>query len=354
MIEKGILLNLIKKRIKTIVSIVLGFIFFGIMYVVITPKTFTTTISLIPEPKEGSAISSSVLSQFSGITGLSNMDLGNEEAIRPDLYPTIIESTTFLINLSAHKFNHPLYGDSLNLIIYIENHLPIDYLNILKKYTIGLPNIFINKFKSSTIQEEIRFSFKKDDNDFYLLSFQELMFLKDVSELVNVNFDKKTGELKIQGHSTDPFISSIIAQFTRNYIMDFVTTYRINKRKNNIEYLTNKKEELELNFLREQKKYADFRENNFNLSRPNFQSLEENIRSSYELSKTLFFSINTQLEQSKIKLNEITPVFLELQPIVVPTIKSRPQTMLILILSTVIGFICSSIFVLLSLDRNEF
>lgn len=345
MLELDKVFDLIVKEKIRILVIVASFTALGIFYIVLSPKVFFASTSLLPEPKSGGAVNSSLLSQFSGIAGLGNLAGNTADAIRPDLYPAIASSTPFLKSLVNHKFWHPDYNDTITLLSYADKYAPIDRLGLIKGYTIGLPGKILGALRAT---ENLTPTWGEGNSDhlFFRPTVSEYLYLKSISEQISVNLDKKSGIITIGIYSTDPYVTAVLTEFTKNFLIHFITDYGLEKRKNTVEYLTNQKAILEIEFLENQKRYADFRERNLNLTSARFQSMEENIRGTYELSKELYFSISGQLEQAKVKLNEEVPVFLDIEPVIVPPIKAKPQTALVLVFSFVLGILSAALYVL--------
>lgn len=347
--------HLEKSKFK-VAGIILGFAFAGAFYILVTPKSYRAETLLLPESDKGSSVSG--LSQLaSSIPGLGSFSLGSagDGAIRPEFYPSIVQSTPFLQDFVDYTFYHPDYQDSLSLVSYGQKYAPTNPWSVLKKYTIGLPGIVISGFRGIGKEEKAETSVRPQSsvNGFYRPTVGDHLFLNAIKEIVGVSVDKKTGFIRVSVQTTNPVLSAYLTEFTKDYLIDYVTVYRQDRQKRQVDFLEKRNTELEEKFLSDQSKLARFKENNLDIRSAYLQNQVENLSSRYELSKSLYFSINSQLEQAKIKLNEETPIFAEIEPVSIPAIKSKPQTMIVLFLMGSLGVLTAALFVLIKMPNQK-
>lgn len=340
------------------IAIIISFALLGVIYVLITPKSYRAETLLLPESKSASSLGG--LGQLaSSIPGLGSIALGSSgsDAIRPALYPSIVQSTPFVRQFVDYTFYHPDFKDSLNLMSYGQNYAPTNPWSILKKYTIGLPGELISAVRTlgtdeknppSTIFDQVQ-----KEEGFYRPTVGDFKYLNAIKEIVSVTVDKSTGIIRVSVQTTNPVLSAYLTEFTKNYIVSYVTTYRQDKQIQQVDFLTARNEELEEKFLADQAKLASFKERNLDIRSPYLQNQLENLSAQYELSKSLYFTVNSQLEQAKVKLNEETPIFAEIEPVSIPAIKSKPQTMLVIFLMGSLGVLTAALFVLIKMPEQK-
>jgi uncharacterized protein involved in exopolysaccharide biosynthesis len=73
----------------------------------------------------------------------------------------------------------------------------------------------------------------------------------------------------------------------------------------------------------------------------------QNLESDYNFTFTVYSEMAKQLEQAKLNVAKETPIFSIISPVVVPTDKSAPNRVLILVVFIGIGLIFSLVFVLI-------
>ena len=119
---KALVLKVLKKW-KTILlwMVVAGAI--GVFIGFCTPKVYSVSSKLSPELM--SRVNSSSLSSLASLAGVSMSSLsGNSDAIRPDLYPEIISSVPFIVDLFEVPVQIVEKKDTVRTSYYdyIENH----------------------------------------------------------------------------------------------------------------------------------------------------------------------------------------------------------------------------------------
>ena len=80
---------------------------------------------------------------------------------------------------------------------------------------------------------------------------------------------------------------------------------------------------------------------------------ERILTSKYEISLALLNEVSKQYENSKIKLQEDTPIFSIIQPVTVPIDRDKPKRKLIVLIYTIIGLIISFILFLYKEFKDE-
>jgi len=114
--------------------------------------------------------------------------------------------------------------------------------------------------------------------------------------------------------------------------LDFTTT-QYNEKKNAFEKLQDER--------------AVFVDNNINISSSLFQNKLSRIESELNIVQAVVQQLASQVEQAKLQVNKDTPVFTTIKPVTVPFEKSSPSRSLTVIIFLFLGFLLSSVFVLM-------
>ena len=121
---------------------------------------------------------------------------------------------------------------------------------------------------------------------------------------------------------------------------------RTNKIRERLEY-SKKQYELkqgEFDFL--QKKLAEFKDSNKNISTARFMSELQKLESEYQLQQNILINLASEYNNNKIKLNKDTPIFSVIDEVSVPNKRTKPKRSLLVIIYTFIGLLISFGFVL--------
>ena len=137
------------KRIS-IFKVALIFLLFGIFIAFGSRKEYKADAKLLPEPNGKEIGTSGLLGQFGNLSNLAGIDLGNiggTDAVRPELYPEIIQSTPFLLKIMKEEVSVSDADSLVSIQYYLENMAYVSIIDYVKKYTFGLTgtNSFISE-----------------------------------------------------------------------------------------------------------------------------------------------------------------------------------------------------------------
>lgn len=318
-------LKVIWKEKFLFVAITLVFIILGLIYAFTAKEEFISEGRIMPEiqSKDGK------LGGLAGLASLAGVDLANlegTEAIRPDLYPDILTSTPFFLELFKQKI-----VDRNNRVLIFEEF----YHNEVEE--------------NEEIKEKDKKKYPVKENGFLIINHLNEKRIDDLKKRIEVNIDKKSGVISISVKMPDPITAAKVALFSMTYLTEYVTRYRIEKLKKDLDFLGERVEVARGKFYNTQTKKAQYSDQ-FQLSTIRLQSADtqrERIESDYKISSTFYNELLKKYEEAKIKLQQETPVFQVLEPPVAPTEKSQPKRAIILLLITVFGGLVASIIILI-------
>ncbi len=300
----------------------------GVVVALVSITEYSSTSILFPEYSESSG-GSNLLGQFGGLASFAGIDIGSEGGLNPELYPTIVRSTPFYMELLKSKVYYKKLNDSIPLETYMKDHAPKSFGGLLLKYTIGLPRYLASKDKveSTNISNEDLLYLDKETTD----------IIKSLRDRIACEISKKSGLITIYVEMPDPLIAAGVNKFTRAYMEEYLTDYKIGKLNDNLSFLIDRREEAWMEYSDAQNALYKFRDNNFNITTSLARSREEHLEAEYTLALSVLEELNKQVEQARIKVKEQTPVFKELQPPLIPNEKSKPKRMLTVLIFSVVG-----------------
>ena len=296
-------------------SIVLVVAALGLWYAFTVQEQFVSEGKILPElqSKDGK------LGGLSGLASLAGVDLGSIEgtdAIRPDLYPDVLKSIPFFLELFKQK------------VITKENK------------QLGFEDFYHQLIeKGNEIKEKKTKKFPVKENGFLILNQLNEDRIKDLKERIEVNIDKKSGVINIAVKMPDPVVAAEIARFSMIYLTDYVTRYRTEKAKKDVDFLEEKVNAARGKYYNTQTKKAQYGDQ-FQLPTIRLQSADiqrERLESEYRISSTFYNELLKKYEEAKFKLQQETPVFQILDPPTAPTQKSEPKKAIILLVAMFLG-----------------
>ena len=309
------------------------------------PKEYTTQVLMAPEVVgKGTSGNLGMLASMAGIN-ISGSSTG--EALSPELYPNIVKSTPFLLDLLPIKVTIENQKKQLSLYEYINEHQQTAWWN----HAISFPFKTIG-WLISLFREKEELNADEPINAFQLTPKQSIV-IRSVSERILVNVDKKTGVISLSVTMQDPVISAMLTDTVMKNLQTYVTNYRTNKAKGDLAYAEKLYEEAKGNYYDAQQKYANFSDANRDINLTGFRTRMERLQNEATLAYSLYSQVSQQLQMAKAKVQEETPVFTVIQPASVSLTPSKPNKPMVLIGFGLLSIILSTGWILLGIELKR-
>jgi hypothetical protein len=312
----------------------------GLFIAMLTPKEYMAWTSMVPQ-------TSKMESKLGGLSSLAamagfNLDMSsNAEDLSPMVYPQIVSSVPFQLELMNTPFSFSDVDHPVSLYTYYTDIASPGILFLIGKYTIGLPGLLMEAVKS---EPGIRLN-PEGKGPINLTRKQEEI-RKLIDTKVNLTVDAKQGFLTMQASFHEAILSAQVADQARELLQKYITRYKIEKASDQLAFVEERYKEKKIEFEKVQEQLARFRDQNKNVSSAMAATQEFRLQSEYTISLNVYNELAKQLEQAKIQVKEATPVFSVIEPASVPQKKAKPNRPLILFLSLFFGGIIGIGFVL--------
>lgn len=294
----------------------------GVIVAFSIPKEYTTTVKLMPETNN----SASKMGNLGGLAAIAGIDLnsaGSQDAISPELYPDVVNSTPFLLELFPEQVTNKKKTLSVSLFDYMVEHQREAWWSYIIKaplkglsYVIGLLGD----------QEE-----KSDKVDPFFLTKEQNRIIKELQNKISVFVDKKTQVVTVSVEMQDPVISAQITESVVGKLQTYITNYRTQKAKQDLEFTDKVLKEAQAAYYKAQKAYAAFEDGNKNIISASYRTEQERLRNEMTLTFNVYNTLAQKLEQDKLRVQEQTPIYTIIEPATVPLKASAPKKILILI-----------------------
>ncbi|WP_373514106.1 lipopolysaccharide biosynthesis protein [Persicitalea sp.] len=282
---------------------------------------FESTANILPEYGTGISGTGS-LSDLASLAGIS-IGKNNSEAIRPDLYPSILASKPFVLKL----FSTPLplsNGKKVNLISYLdENAKPLTAQQIAQGDTL------------------------------IVLSKEQERIMKGVSKRITATFDKMTGVLTVKAVMPDPTLAAACATFSLSYLRSFVTEYRGGKKVEKVAFLQKQMAEAKGKYRNAEMTLNAYRDRNRNAYTNVAKVEEQRLQGDFLQAQSLYGELARQLEAARLLALEDTPVLKVLDPPMVPNIRSSPKRSLYALGFAIFGGFVTLLFLLFRKEKIQ-
>lgn len=315
----------------------------GLIIALSIPKEYTTTIKLVSENSGGATGASGGLGMLASMAGISPTSVsGGKDAVSPLLYPDIVKSAPFVLNLFDVKVTDIDDNQSMTVKEYVSNDISYPWWSILKslpgKAINGVMSIFSSTSNDNTGEEH--------NLDPFDLTPQETGILNIIASRISANYDNKTAVISISVTMQDPKVSAMLADTVANRLKEYVINYRTNKARSDLEFAEKLNNEAKADYFNAQKKFATYNDRNHGIVLNSAKTEGERLRNEMQLAYNLYNSTSQQLQVAKAKVQEITPVFTVLEPATVPRKPVKPSKMIIIFGCAFVAFVIAAAWVL--------
>lgn len=296
----------------------------GLVIAFSIPREYTTTIKLAPEAKEGGATGGN-LGALAAMAGINVGGGGSKDAVNPQLYPDIVSSVPFSLEL----FDVPVTDIDGEKKQTVREYLTTEISSPWWSYITRLPGMAIGAV-GSIFSSNDNANETKAPNSFHLTP-QENAIVAAIGSRVAVDVDAKTSIISISVTMQDPMVSAMLADTVASRLKTYVTDYRTGKARADLEYAQKLNDEAKNEYYAAQQRYATYMDKNHGVILHAVRNEEQRLDNEMQLAYNLYNTTAQQLQVAKAKVQAITPVYTVLQPATVPLAPSKPSKLLIIV-----------------------
>lgn len=311
------------------------------LWILPQPRYYTTSVTLAPETE--STPSGGSLSSLASSFGLNLGNMTSSDAIYPTLYPDVMGSSNFIVELFDVKVKNE------------DGDLQTDYYTYLKDYQkvsiYSIPFIWMKKTLNELFPDDSDNTINGQTGNNgkvnpFNLSKKQNSIVDMIRKNVTCAVDKKTDVITITVQDQDKLICATMADTVRVKLQEFITDYRTRKARIDYDYYTKLTKEAKHEYETARKKYSDFADSNTNLSLTSYKSKEEDLENDMQIKYNTYTTMNTQMQMAKAKVQERTPAFTILQGASIPYKPAGPKRMLFVFGMLFLTFIGTIIYIL--------
>lgn len=310
----------------------------GLIVAFSIPREYETSVTLAPEIQGGQKITGG-LGALASMAGINTNAQAGIDAVNPQLYPDVVSSVPFLVSL----FNVPIEDiegeKEMTVRQYLEEETKSPWWSVI----IGLPFKLIGALTGGDDDEV---GSNKSGTDPFHLSKNEDKLVEALRNRIVASVDAKTFVITLSTTMQDPMVSAILADTVTSRLQEYITDYRTNKARVDLEYIEKLNTEAKDNYYKAQQKYADYLDRNHGIILHSVQVTRERLENETTLAFNLYNQTSQQLQTAKAKVQESTPVYAVVNPATVPIKPSSPRKALILIGFTFLAFVACAAWIL--------
>ena len=312
------------KKKLAVYSLVAGVI--GVLLAFATPKEYKSTVILAPE-ESGKGFSGSI-SSIASMIGM-NMKLGQTgDAIYPEIYPDLMQSTQFVVDLFPITVTKDKTGEKYSYLEYLMHHQKTAFYD----YPLVLAQVIIEKLRGDAAPGP---GHKPDP---FRLTRKEYDIVKGILGNISCQVDKKTNVITIVVKDQDPLIAATVADSVKSHLQRAITDYRTKKARNDLEYMQRLYTRARSEYDRARQSYAAYADANQDVILQSYRLKEEDLENEMQLKYNIYQTVVEQLQLAQAKVQENTPAFTTLQQASVPVKHSNRPKIITLAIWMFLGF----------------
>lgn len=322
---------------KFILKVTVVFMALGVLIALFSPKEYTAGCTMVPQIGE-----KTTGGNLSGLAAMAGINLGSNsggDVLMPNVYPKILSSVPFQKELMQTEIKFEDYEQPVRLLDYYtgEEYRKFSLLGTIKKYTIGLPGLIFGALSKEEATPGLPDS---ASSGIQSLSKEEDDCMKILANLVTLTVNDKEGYITLSASMPEPVAAAQLAYKVQVLLQKYVTEFKIEKARANLEFIEERYADAKSEFERKQEELAEFRDANRNFASAVAKTTEERLSNEYAVVLGVYSELAKQREQANIQVKEDTPIFAVVEPVTVPTERSKPKRALICVAFTFLGGFC--------------
>lgn len=290
----------------------------GLVIAFSIPKEYTADKMLAPEQQQ-----EGISGGLGNLANMAGLNLSNStDAIVPDLYPSVVESNDFIVNLLYTDVT-TIEGDTMTYLTYLREHTNSPWWSVIGK---GLRKI-IGFFTTSNEEANINSSARIDPTK---MSRAEDDIVGFARSNISCAISQLNNTINISVRAQDPNVAKIMADEVTNNLQNFIILYRTSKVRGDYEYYKTIAETAYQKYLDAEKQYAQFCDSHSNATKQTYLSERDRLANDVQITLMSYTQMKQQEQMAEAKVRERTPAFTVIKQASVPNRHSSPRKVLIL------------------------
>ncbi|GAB3910677.1 hypothetical protein GCM10028803_50580 [Larkinella knui] len=319
---------LVDSRRAVLIFAVLGALV-GIYYAFSKPDDYKSEVTVMPELSAGSSGSMGGLGSLAGLAGIS-IDNAAGDVIRPDLYPDVLQSIPFALQL----LKQPVYSKNYKTVLPLQTYLKRQGRETAFQRLTGNTE---DTSPDSSKPAVVNLSDPKNYSKALQITPEQEGLAAMLTRRVTTTYERRTGVVTIEVVMPDPVVAATVARLSLEYLTNYITSYRTQKVKDQERFLIQQVEQSRRRYQAAEYDLESYRDRNRSLYSGLARIGEQRLQAEFLLAQSVYNDLSRQLEQAKIRVQEETPVFKMLEPPRVPLRPNGPRRTLLILAAIAAG-----------------
>ena len=290
----------------------------GLIFSISISNKYTSSTVFIPQILSEKNISAQ--SSLSGLASLAGINIDSNRgnnSIPPSLYPQIISSTDYKLELISNEINYK------NEVVKIRDYL-LKEKNIIDAF---LSKIF-------TTDNEV---IKNSKNIIYEISEEDHKIFNILRDNLSLKINIKEGFISLSYTDSDKQVSAEITRIAQEILQEKIIDYKVKASKELLDFTQEQYDNKKILYDDLLDKKAIFQDKNLNISSSLYSNKLERLESELSIARTVVEDLANQLENVKLQVNKDTPVITIISKVTIPYEKDSPNRIAIILIFIFIG-----------------
>lgn len=290
----------------------------GLVIAFSIPKEYTADKMLAPEQQQ-----EGISGGLGSLANMAGLNLSNStDAIVPDLYPSVVESNDFIVNL-LYTDVITQESDTMTYLTYLLEHTKSPWWSEIGK---GIKKV-ISSITASNEEPALNSSARIDPTK---MSKKEDKIVDYARNNIGCSISQLNNTINITVRAQDPVVAKIMTDVVTDNLQDFVILYRTSKVRGDYEYYKTIANDAYLKYLNAEKQYAQFCDSHSNATKQSYLSERDRLANDVQITLMAYTQMKQQEQMAEAKVRERTPAFTVIKQASVPNRHSSPRKVLIL------------------------
>ena len=308
----------------------------GLFVALFMPRKYKVETVMVPQMESSSKSS---LSSLASLAGFDLSTMGNSSDLSPLIYPQIVESVPFRMELMYTPLHYEDVDTAVSMFTYKYEIGKINIIEAIAKYTIGLPYTIkkaLTGKKEIVLPEGVGGAAGSGSPKLLVVTRDEMDLLDDLKDQITLMVDKKEGYVKLTVKGRERIQTAELALKAQQLLQDEITRFKIEKSQSELDYIQARYDEVKQEAEYYQERVAVITDRSQNMATTSDKIELSRMQTKYSIANSIYNEMAKQLEQAKMQVKKNTPVFTIIQPVKVPNKSANSKTK-ILILWTFFG-----------------
>ncbi|MEM8556512.1 MAG: Wzz/FepE/Etk N-terminal domain-containing protein [Bacteroidota bacterium] len=292
----------------------------GVVYALLQRDEYTASATLVREAEEGFAASGAISALRS-----FGFDLGaTEPGLSVEAYPDILATREVRLVLLRDTFHVPSEDTSLTLMRYVLRPSPIGYV-------INAPKRWVRSLRRSEGGAA--------PSEQPVLSELEQLALGKLAGLTRVSTNEESGLMSVTITTHDPYLSAAVVERSVDLLAERVRSIRTQKARDNLAFVSERFEQAEQDFRRQQARLAAFDDRNRAIQTASLRTQRERLTQDLSFKREYYNELRTEVTRAELELQRSEPIITVVEEPVVVLKSSGPKRGLIVMGALLLGLV---------------